>query len=333
MRSRIGRHVAFFSVLCALGCGSDDKVLTGEDEPQTDGGKSDSGNTGATGADASGGATGSDDGGSTTGGMATDPTCDMNGIWIGNQITRSKALGVDQFSNNWYYLELTQNGDEVVVSKHFDCGVEVQGSVTVVLSKDAANALRAHNLQTGRKGTIKKNAQGKCDLTFDRFWSIRGADEAKFAPMPRNTTKSISEVAMTQPIPTKDKTSGAEDWDGDGKLGSSWQITGALSGVRNSVQRDWTEWFTDDTHSITAGMDFTSDLVIRSRFDNEENVIDASNPLLNQASMADASAPHILKLRFLGRTKTDTRVTTLVKANDFDTCLAVQSALPAQKSL
>ncbi len=343
MRHKIGSRFAMLTLLCALGCGSDDKVLDGEDEPKDDGGGANSGGEdgGSNGSSANNGggsasAGNNDDGGADddfVGGTPSDPTCDMNGIWIGNQVTRSQALGAGQFSNNWYYLEMTQNGDEVVVSNHFDCGIEVRGSVTVKLTPEAANALRAHNVQTGRKGTMKKGSDGNCELKFERFWSIRGADEMRFAPRPRNSTKSITEIAMAQPLPTKDNPDGAEDWDGDGKLGSAWQITGILSGTRNSAQRDWTEWFTDASHTITPVADFKSNLVIRAAFDNEEKVFDATSPALNTTSAADAGAEHTLTLRFLGRDRSDSRVKGLVKSDEFATCQAVQAALPVQDKL
>ncbi len=333
MRSKIGFRVSVLAVLCALGCGSDDKVLQGEDEPKDDGGGATNGGTTANTGNST---TGGDDGGVNgdfVGGTPSDPNCDMNGIWIGNQVTRSEALLAGQFSNNWYYLELTQNGEEVSVSRHFDCGIEVRGTVTVQLTPAAANGLRSHNIQTGRKGTMKMGDDGNCALKFERFWSVRGADEKRFAPSPRYSTKSIAEIVAAQKLPTKANTDGAEDWDGDSQLGTAWQITGALKGVRNSVQRDWTEWFTDAKYTIKPATDFQSNLVIRALFDNEESVLSATDELLTQSSKSDGAAKHTLTLRFLGRTRSDPRVTALVKSKDFDTCQAVQAALPVQDKL
>jgi len=330
--------------LSSVGCGTDDKVLEPDGNTSGDGGgganNATGGTNGATNGSTNSGNTGSSQGGNTSddntggnvGGTPSDPDCDMNGIWIGNQVTRSQALGQGQFSNNWYYLELSQEGDDVTVTKHFDCGIEVRGSVTVIVSRASADALRSHNIQTGRKGTLKKDGT-KCTFKMDRFWSIRGGDEAKFAPNPRNSTQSISEVAASNPIPTKDKPTGAEDWENDGKLGSAWQISGALQGTRNSVQRDWTEWFSETGYEITAATDFKTDLVVRANFDAEEQIFDATSPLLNQLSTTDASAKHTLTLRFLGRDKNDARVKALVKSDDFETCKAVQAALPVQSEL
>lgn len=340
MRPKFCFRIALIGLLFALGCGSDDKVLDGEDLPGVDGGNggTDAGNSSGSDAGNSGGNAnaGGNDGGANgdfVGGTPSDPTCDMNGIWIGNQVTRSEALLAGQFSNNWYYLEFTQEGDDILVSRHFDCGIEVRGSVTVQITPDAANALRGHNIQTGRKGTIKKGSSGKCDVKFDRFWSIRGADEMRFAPTPRNSTQSIAELKGALPLPTKEKPDGAQDWDGDGSLGTAWQVTGIVMGTRNSVQRDWTEWFSDDKYAITPATDFKNDVVIRARFDNEENVFETTSAGLSTTSTADSGAEHTLTLRFLGRTRSDPRVKAIVKPNDFDTCKAVQAALPVQDSL
>lgn len=339
-----GVRVLLLSVACAsAACSADDKVLDGD--PKADGGNggqdaadngaangANNGMTNGNGNATNGNATGGDGGGGTSGGTPSDPECDMNGIWIGRQTTRSEALGAGQFANNYYYMELRQDGDDVVVTKHFDCGIEVRGSVTVKITPATTKAMMMHNIKTGRKGTFKRGSGDTCDFEMERYWNIRGADEERFAPSPRNTTMTLAQVVAANPLPTKEDQDGAEDWDKDGKPGVAWQIS-LGSSVRHTAQRDWIEWFSDPEHTITKSTDWPEDLLVRAKFDAEEVLFEASSPLVMSLSTVDASAPHSLALRFLGRDKTDARAQALIKADDFDTCLAIQAALPPQDGL
>ncbi len=340
----------FLAALLLLGslpaCGSDDKVLDPDEDTdaggsgkgdgdgdQGDGDSDDGTGDGDTGdGDTGDGDTGDGDDEPTT--VAKDADCDLNGVWAARQVAVSTALGIaPQYASSWYYYEFAQDGEDVVVKKHFDCGVHVKGSVTVVTSRATTEALMKRNLQAGRrKGTMKK-VNGKCEFHLERFWSIRGANEAKYRPTGAATSEAISALKVSNPLPTKNNTDGAEDWENDGQLGVAWQVTGIASGTRNSVQRDWTEWFTDSEFTITPATDWTSDIVTRARFDNEENVLAPTEGLLTELSQPNVSAKHTLTLRFLGRTKSDARAKELLKADDFDTCKAFQSALPVVDKL
>lgn len=255
----------------------------------------------------------------------------MTGIWIARQITVSEAIGVEAYSNNWYYLEYKQSGTTVEVVKHFDCGIEVLGAVTVVLDRPALEAQLAHNLQAGRKLSMGKDG-ATCKLETRRFWSIRGAEEMRYLPGGvRDSEMSIRDVASSIPLPTMAKPEGAFDPDGDGHLGLAFQITGLISGTRNSVQRDWTRWFSDTGYEFPPGMDWTADLTLRADFDNEESVLFASDSLLASGSTPKGTAKHTVRLRFLGRDGSDPRAAAIVKDNQVDTCYAIQDALPAEE--
>jgi hypothetical protein len=262
---------------------------------------------------------------------AQDPDCDFTGIWIADQITVSQALNLPQSSNQWMYLEFKQSGSAVEVTKHFDCGVEVRGSVTVTMSRATTQALIAHNVQNGRKATLSKDG-ANCEFAVERFWSVRGADEAHFLPnATRDSNDSIEAVDMLKPLPTMNNTDGAVDTENDGRLGVAYQIAGNFSGTRNAVQRYWTRWYSDAEYAIPASDDWTSDLVIRTEFDNEESVLSPKSGLLLSDSMPKFGAKHVLKLRFLGRDSSDPRVAAIVKSTDIDTCYAIQDAMPADK--
>lgn len=265
--------------------------------------------------------------GSTTQG-AKDPDCDLNGIWIARQNTESIALG-SQYANNWYYFEFAQEGEQVVVAKHMDCGISVRSFVASVdLLPATTRALIGHNLQAGRKGTFAKQTDGTCAFQLEKFWSVRGVSEQAYAPKPRNREATIAQLQAENPLPTKAMVGATEDWDGDGKPGIAWQVSVLGVGTRHSAQRDWTRWFSAPGYQVTAATDFGS-LVLRADFSNEEVVYDATDETLETLSEPNASAEHALTLRFLGRTRDDPRAQAVLKADDFETCMAIQAALPA----
>lgn len=324
-------------LLACVACGRHDQVLEGEEIPRADGGREQPGlehDADVDPDDAGFEAQDPADGGEVLPSehIAKDADCDLNGLWIARQVTLSRAVGAPQYASTWYYLELSQDGESVAVTRHFDCGIEVKGTVSVKLIPATVKAFIAHNAQAGRKGSMSKR-QGQCSFTMERFWSVRGADEARFRPTGKEATQDIAQVAANNPLPTESNTDGAIDWENDGFLGAAWQVTGIVSGTRNTAQRDWTEWFTDSSHTITPSKDWTSDLVARVRFNNEENVLHASNPTVSSGGTSDASAQHLLTLHFLGRSTEDARAKAITKSDPFATCLAIQAALPTANSL
>jgi hypothetical protein len=330
------------AVHALAGCGANDKALQPTPEPDAgaDAGSLDAGTT----QDASMTADGDDgdrcqqvalpSGSQSATPAAKDADCDFNGIWIGRQNTQNLALGaLPQYANNWYYLELAQDGEDVVVKKHFDCGIEVRGTVVVLLSPDTTRALMQHNLQVGRSGTLEKQADGTCAFQMEQFWSVRGVNECEYLPKPRNRQLSIQQVSEAMPLPPKDQPQLTEDWDHDGQPGIQWNVSGVTTGKRHSAQRDFTRWFSAKGYDIEAKEDWDTDLLLRAEFSDEEVIYAADSPSLEQLSTPDATAKHTLTLRFLGRSPNDPRAKAIVKNDDFQTCLAIQKALPAIEGL
>lgn len=278
-------------------------------------------------------ATGQDASAMVPSGDAGSGSCDLTGVWIGRMNTESLALGQPQYANNWYYFELTQDGSALTVARHMDCGLEVRGDVTVLLAPATTDALRAHNVQTGRKGTVTAQGDGTCALDTEHFWSVRGVSESAFVPTPRTSSDSLAQVQAALPLPPANRPERTEDWDGDGKPGIAWAVTGIVQGERHTAQRDWTRYFTAPGYEIRAVADFPSDLVVRAEFSNEEVVYESSAGL-GQVSQPNASAAHTLTLRFLGRTKDDARARAIVVAgDDRATCVNVRTTLPAKRAL
>jgi hypothetical protein len=310
----------------AFACSSEDGGLT----PDPTGG------AGGTGGSGSGGSSGSG-GGST---LTASADCNMSGIWVGHQVVQAVALGLNQFANSWYYLEIDQPAGSVdwTITKHFDCGQEIRGTVTVVLPPDTLKVHLVHNQQAGRKGKMGQNSTGQCEFSAERFWQLWGAPD-RFLPA-RNTVEEMSAIAMRIPLPSRAAPDGAEDWDNDGKLGVAYQATGIVSGTRNSVQRSWIQWFSNAQHTVTPATNW-NDITVRTDFDSEESTFDPPDGPLATTSTADRrpEAPNRVTLRFLGKTASDPRVTGLVRginpeadiAAALQTCQAIQGALPASK--
>jgi hypothetical protein len=257
----------------------------------------------------------------------------MSGLWMVKQLTRSEALGLGQFANYYYFFELAQDGEEVTVVSQMDCDIRVEGSVSVTINEATRRSLMAHNSQRGRRATMRRQDDTHCALAFERFWSVRGADEARFTPMPRSSKETVAEVRARLPLPTGQARSGAEDWEDDGQLGIAWQINGIASGTRNTVQRDYTEWFTDQTHTVKPALDFKTPLVLRSSFDNDENVINATSGLVGSLAVADQRAEHRVAWSFLGRTASDARARAVLDDDPLVTCDHIVSALPYENGL
>lgn len=261
------------------------------------------------------------------------PACDLSGLWAARQTTESLALNMPQYASNWYLYEFTQAGTALEVKAHMDCGIAVQGTVIVQLSPQTTSALMTHNRQVGRKGTVTQAAGATCAVSLERFYSVRGVSEARYAPMPRSRMVSLETLRAEQPLPPSTMPMATEDWDNDGKPGIAWVVSGIIPGVRHTAQRDWTTYFTAPGYTVPANSTFPNDLTIRAAFAAEEVVYAADPPSLRQLSQPNCAAKHTLTLRYLGKTADDPRAKQVLGRDDATTCANVRAALPAAKGL
>jgi hypothetical protein len=278
--------------------------------------------------------------------VAKDPDCDLNGIWAVRQVAVTTALGAPQYQNAWSYVEIVHDGSDFMIAKQFECGGEVMGTIHVTLTADTTRSLMDHNHQAGRRGTMQKGGDGSCAFTLETFWGLRGAVEASYVPADgRNTTGTLSELQSDRPLPTAAAPTGAEDWDMDGFLGVALNASGAVTGTRHSVQRDWSRAFSDAEYLITPSVDWNEDIVVRQQAEAEDSVFatePAGNLLLAAGTVSDANnVNNRMTLRFLGRTAADARVAALPvtgtdpvsdPAGTLATCFAIQDALPAAEA-
>lgn len=235
--------------------------------------------------------------------LPTDPTgpstpgepngCDLTGKWFVHLHANVMALGLPTVSNNWFYLEIQDNGDDIVITRGWDCGFEVCGKLTKLdlnLAQTAMLALR--NRQDGevdatrnisvapRTGTYKPAANGECTLELERWWWIRGADIATTLPeRGAFATSSISDLKTSRPLPPKvgAPVDPSNNWDNDDYPGITLNLT-LPNGIRAVGQRDWNEF--------GPGLvpDGATDFMIPALFDSEEVVFHAAPALLDQAS-------------------------------------------------
>jgi hypothetical protein len=162
--------------------------------------------------------------------------CDLTGEWIFQHVTRNSALGAVQTATNWHYHRIAQQGDRLTITASVDCGFAVRGTTDASLSDATleAIAVRSPNA-TGVAGSSVLSADAEtCTLGFDRAYSIRGADRARFLESVwkvGDPPRDLSEFA----VPTG-AADGMEDWDADGHEGVT-QTTGF--GERYGMQIDW----------------------------------------------------------------------------------------------
>jgi len=308
-----------------VGCSAHDVVKPNVDEGV--GGAGGSGNDG-------GGAGGSD---ADTGIPSAD--CNLTGIWITKIVTVTQALNLPQYATAWYYVEIDQpaGSGDFTITKSMDCGTEVHGSVIVTLLPAALEAHMKHNSQVGRKGTMKKRADGQCAVMAEPFWVLLAAED-RFLP-PRNTTEEIETVALRLPLPNLDRPDGAEDWDNDGKLGINWQVSGVIQGTRSTVQRQWHRWFSTERYAVTPATAW-GDILVGADFDKDEAIFDpTSGPLVSPSySVRTPETPNRYLMRFLGRDENDPRAKAAIRGTDpmgnpaaaMETCRMMHDALPAE---
>jgi hypothetical protein len=280
-----------------------------------------------------------------------DLPCDMNGIWIVRQKDFSVAQvgSATQTSSNWYYWDIKQDGDTWEVKKQLFCGIVVTGSVTVRLADAATKALMyrnpadASNPRGARTGVMRAEGDG-CYFKTSRQYFVRGCAESLLPEHFADEPPLESLPPLPKAVDLYDLSKGgdlaaADDPDGDGIPGVPYEVTGLVAGTRSAAQRDWSAYESDAAHAVAQ---HSSEFTVRSDFKNQENILhvtcaggDPPCVLLESGSTPSQDKPGRALLRRLGATLEDPEVKKIVvgtpgqnPADDFQTCLNVQAALP-----
>ena len=279
--------------------------------------------------------------------------CDMTGYWVARETDFSidDVLNQVQTSSNYYAYRIEQVGDTFEVAESLNCGIVVSGTADVNITPSGTRALMHLNPQDRtsargpRRGTFVAEGDG-CAFSMDRHYAIRGLEE-RFLPI---DFIARPDLASLEPLPYEDNpemlagepfgqnSEGAVDTDGDGALGLRFVISGNASGARNTVQRDWTEYFPNPQNPTPA---YAIEFSASSRFANQENIMRVTGcPLIGCGVLLAGSVPatnlnHRVLFRYLGRELSDPRVARVFVApmradldQDEITCANLRAALP-----
>ncbi len=278
--------------------------------------------------------------------------CDMTGWWAIQQFDFpvDNVVNALQTSTTYYLEEYTQSGDTFTVKDGLFCGVIVSGSADVNLSDDSTRALLYENARfnhptQGARSGISRQAGDECDVSAERWYSVRGLDSS-FLPADFRTKPALSDML---PLPEESDPehpgaapAGTEDWDGDGLPGLLWILSGNANGKRSTVQRDWTELFADPEFPVRAG---ALEFVARGAFDTQENIMVLQDcPPIGCGVVGASGTPSQTvksrtRLRYLGQSLSDPRVAELVvgppgqdEDHDVETCARLRKSLPHRDS-
>jgi hypothetical protein len=197
-----------------------------------------------------------------------------------------EALGVRQAIRTWFFYEIAQSGEALTVSKGLHCGYDVVPLVPLGANVDLRKAfpkLMSENPHAGRKGTSKVNGAG-CAVAFDRIYSVDGATAAYYRD-------------PSHPLPTPEQqatgsTPGWEDFDADGKPGSSYSITGLVSGkihIAGRTSSEWTGTVPNVTNVFTLANNGSTEEALLGYEGSEllaSTFVKANDPTLHIAEMA-----------------------------------------------
>jgi hypothetical protein len=216
--------------------------------------------------------------------------CDMSGQWIAELRTESLALGLTATSFNTYYYEIEDTGDEITVTRGWDCSFVVRGVTSVDTGRTAREALAQLNRQDGtidaiseppvtvapRTGIFRPSDDNPdtCEFSMERWWSSRGGAVSLLPPREEYNDLDISDMEARNPAPTAENPEGQRDIDNDGDPGVKLEVTKPLVGTRDSYLRDWNQLGPFEVER--GATDFTG----VADFNNQENIFQASNSLL-----------------------------------------------------
>jgi hypothetical protein len=232
-----------------------------------------------------------------------------------------------------------------VVDHSLNCGISVSGSkVNVNLTPGGVAGLLWKSAQDGtsvlprRTGTWSESS-ALCTFDLGRTYFARGLEDgylpASGPPWP--------EFSALPALPTESDLTGATDDDGDGIPGNAWVISQGASGVRNTAQRDWVEYYTDvgETDPRVQIAPNTIEFAARVRFANEESILAVTQcPPAGCGPLRAGSAPstqhdHWVTMRYLGEDLADPRVAAVITRTpredldlDLQSCESVRATLP-----
>lgn len=279
-----------------------------------------------------------------------DTDCDMSGYWAARATAyeRDAIIGAVQVSSTWSLLRLEQRDDRFRVIEHLDCGVLVTGSATIETPATTLRALIASSRMDAPphgplRGTSRREG-ASCAVNIDRWYKVLGAT-ARHLPEDFSMRPPLESLP---PLPTaKDPLNGTEappgatDPDGDAIPGIAFDVSGVVTGTRNSAHREWTEYATAPGSPVAAA---ALSLVIPGAFDLQDEVLRVTRcstgcALLASTARAARDLTPRLTLEFIGKSEDSARVREVVVAppradieRDVSTCARVRMVVPHDPS-
>jgi len=276
-----------------------------------------------------------------------DTACTMTGYWAARQSAylRETILGGVQVSSNWFFFRFEQDGDRFRTTEALDCGILVTGNATVRYTPASLRAIIHDSGMAGTpahpaRGGVARATNGGCDVSFDRWYAVRGAAESllpvdfmarpELSSLPKLPT--VQDPAVLGPTPE-----GALDADGDGAPGLAFAIEGIAAGVRNSAQRDWKEFALPAGASVPASA-LTLDLP--GTFDLQESVLRVTEcgsacGLISSVARPAQDLPPRMTFAYVGQAIGGPRVSQVANRapgtdldDDLATCANVRLLLP-----
>lgn len=314
----------------------DDPSPSGDGDGDASPGDGDGDMGGAPGGDGDGdGGMGGASGGDGDGELVSQPTspdCNLSGVWAVVAKTVTSAAGGEQIANRWYLYEISQQGNDVEVVRSLDCKVRVENSggvaTEVTISDDALVGILENNPRGGLKGTFSQE-DGNCLLDFDREYTVLGLASETYLPEDPSTRPPLDTLPA---LPTEAEPAGAEDWDGDGTPGLLFNVTtlgGFLTGSRNSVQRGFIEFDSDESnpdYTIALG---STIFTVNNSTAIEEVVMAASSDTFKTLGTLEGS-DHPVTFTRLGNSRSAARLPSdaAIPEDDLEACLALEQEFP-----
>ncbi len=151
--------------------------------------------------------------------------CDLSGRWIMTEHNQSVAYGAEQVSLGMLYVEITQQGAALTVSRSMLCGTSTNEAKNpaqlFAVAMEDSRSWPAYQKQVnydGRKGTSSE-ANGGCNVSFEKAPLVKGMTVA--------TYKDEGVALPTAQQMASGATPGWEDWDGDGQPGITMTVSKA----------------------------------------------------------------------------------------------------------
>jgi hypothetical protein len=243
--------------------------------------------------------------------VSTTIGCDLTGRWLATDREVSEGLGAQEANHMWFYLELSQTGSQVTVTRGLDCGEEVRSISAVGANVDYPKlwpSLLSKDPQTGRKATSTATSSG-CSVTFEKRYMVFGATVPFY--------DDASEALPTASQQGSSSSPGWEDWDQDGNPGVTFNVTGLAVGQLYLSSRKYNAW----SGTIATG---ANTFKLADTWDGEQSLLGYDGPsLLSAASMNTRDNDD--SLHFVDFARLDASQAT---GDDATTCAAVRKLAP-----